>query len=82
MPQTVNHYANTADVLSPSLLRDIQKHWHGGYLWITAPGRQNRRKIAQAAIHAGMPVGEVSTLSGLSRRRVYQLAKQIKGGSP
>ena len=76
------NYANAKDVLPPELLKEVQKHY-SGILWIPAPGSfyQERRDLVVALHLQGVSTGEISTLAGVTTRRVNQILAEYRQGN-
>ena len=75
-------YSNAVDVLPAELLAEVQKHWHGGYLWIPRRDRMRRREFLFKAIQSGLSAEDVAVLAGISRSQVYRMAHALGAGSP
>ena len=74
-------YANAADVLPPELLAQVRKHWHG-YLWIPGERISVQKPEAVALIRSGMDARQISVALGISRSRVYQIARSLGAQNP
>ena len=75
-------YSNAVDVLPAELLAEVQKHWHGGSLWIPRRDRMRRREFLFKAIQSGLSAEDVAVLAGISRSQVYRMAHALGAGSP
>lgn len=72
-------YANAQKVLPEELLREIRKHYEGGMLYVPKNGsHEERRRLIIVLWEQKMGKKEISLLSGLSARRVYQIIKEHK----
>ena len=74
-------YANAADVLPPRLLEEVRKHWFG-YLWIPGKNVSSQKSEAVALIQSGMDARRISAALGISRSRVYQIARTLGAQNP
>lgn len=75
-------YSNAVDVLPSELLAEVQKHWHGGYLWVPRRDRMQRREFLFKAIQSGLSAEDVAALAGISRSQVYRMAHALGSGNP
>lgn len=75
-------YSNAVDVLPSELLSEVQKHWHGGYLWVPRRDRMQRREFLFKAIQSGLAAEDVAALAGISRSQVYRMAHALGAGNP
>ncbi|MPM56445.1 hypothetical protein SDC9_103249 [bioreactor metagenome] len=75
-------YSNAVDVLPSELLAEVQKHWHGGYLWVPQRDRIRRREFLFKAIQSGLSAEDVAALAGISRSQVYRMAHTLGSGNP
>lgn len=55
-------YSNAVDVLPSELLAEVQKHWHGGYLWVPQRDRIRRREFLFKAIQSGLSAEDTEVL--------------------
>jgi Mor family transcriptional regulator len=76
-------YANARDILPKTLLREVQRHFPGGLLWIPPPQRRRfktrglerrNQRLARDA-REGLSLRDLSRKYGLSAERVRQLLK-------
>ena len=77
----MSNYANAADVLPPELLAQVRKHWRG-YLWIPGENASSQKPETVALIQSGMDAGQISAALGISRSRVYQIARSLGAQNP
>lgn len=77
----MSNYANAADVLPPRLLEEVRKHWHG-CLWIPGGRSSGQKSDAAVLIRSGMDAGQISAALGISRSRVYQIARSLGAQNP
>ena len=77
----MNLYANAADVLPQELLAQVRKHWHG-CLWIPGGRSFGQKSDAVALIRSGMDARQSSVSLGISRSRVYQIARSLGAQNP
>ena len=77
-------YSNAADVLPPDLLRKVQKHWRG--LLYVPPASDLPRKEDTESIRdmilSGFSATEIAAASGVTARRVYQIARMLGPANP
>ena len=77
----MSNYANAADVLPPRLLEEVRKHWFG-YLWIPGGNGSSQKQETVALIQSGMDARQISAALGISRSRVYQIARSLGAQNP
>lgn len=86
MPASMPSYANARRVLPRGLLRHVQRHFHGGLLWVPSPTRRRaktrgdveRNRRMRAAKHRGVPVRKLAARYRLSEERVRQILRRPK----
>ena len=74
-------YANAAEVLPPELLAQVRKHWRG-CLWIPGGNASSQKQETVALIQSGMDARQISAALGISRSRVYQIARSLGAQNP
>ena len=77
----MSNYANAADVLPPRLLEEVRKHWRG-YIWIPGGRLPGQKSDAVTLIQSGMDAGQICAALGISRSRVYQIARSLGAQNP
>jgi len=73
-------YFHAREVLPPDLLAEVQKHV-SGLVWVPSPKTffHERRQLILTLREQGVPTREIARLSGISVRRVNQIAKGKNG---
>ena len=76
------------DVLPPELIREIQKHWRKGLLWIPdvkcseQQMREEEDERALVLMRAGMSAKEVAECCNMTIDHVYYLSRRLGEKSP
>lgn len=71
-------YANAAEILPDELLKEVQRYFPDGLLWVPKGGfdHKERADLAVKLIEKGAPVKEVAELAKMSPRHVRRLVKK------
>lgn len=71
-------YANAAEILPDELIKEIQRHFPGGLLWIPKSGinYKERAELVVKLVEKDVPVREVARLAEMSPQHVYRLIKK------
>ena len=77
-------YSNAADVLPPDLLRAVQKHWRGLLYVPPAPDSPQKEdtEFIRSMIRSGCPASDIAAVTGVTARRVYQIARTLGPENP
>jgi|GEM_PF-5504899 len=75
-------YSNAVAVLPPDLLNEVQKHWHGGYLWVPRRDKMQQREMILTAIRSGLSAEDVAVLGDITVSQVYRLALKLGQANP
>jgi len=77
-------YKNAAEILPEDLLKEIQRYFPGGLLWVPKTGldHKERARLVVQLVEQNVPVKEVARLAELTPRHVRWLVKNhsVKGG--
>lgn len=76
-------YANAADVLPPELLKEVQKHWNGGNLWVPAITPKMKLvhpedEYACVLIRAGLSTRDIADSCDTTMDHVKYLVKKLR----
>ena len=76
-------YANAADVLPPELLKEVQKHWNGGSLWVPAVISKTKLvhpedEYACILIRGGLSTRDIADSCDMSMDHVKYLVKKLR----
>lgn len=81
MPEHAPAYANAQKVLPRALLREVQRHFEGGLLWVPARRRQRRKTRTDSERNRnialdnrrGATIRSLAEKYGLSKERIRQI---------
>jgi len=72
--------ASAADVLPAELLKEVQKYWRGGLLWIPNIDFQEKKENNDRAlllIRAGLSAADVAESCNMKLGHVYFIARKL-----
>lgn len=72
-------HLNAREVFTPVLVKQIQKYYSGGYLWIPDQGNEDRNEKIRALYENGKSIKDIVRKTNLTKRWIRQIiAKRIQ----
>jgi len=73
-------YGNAAEILPDDLVREIQRYFPCGMLWVPKTGEHHklRMELITKLLEKGEPVRDVAALSGYTERRIRDFKRNLK----
>ena len=75
----MNHI-NAREVFPPELVKEIQKYYSGGYLWIPKPDYHERNKEIRMLYEGGKSIKHIATEFNLTEKRIRQIIRKSQTG--
>jgi len=69
-------HANAHDIFPEEQVKEIKKHYSGGYIFIPKRSNKERDENIRALYESGAPVKAIAGEMGLTERRLRQICKK------
>lgn len=69
-------HINATKVFPLNLVKEIQKYYSGGYLWVSKQGNEERNEKICALYKNGKSIRDIDKKLNLSERRIRQIIQE------